>query len=310
VTRRVPKDIAASIRQRLQNEARKAARPFSEVLQYYAMERFLYRLSESSHADSFVLKGALMLIAWRSPQTRPTLDIDLLGRVSNSLRTIAAVIKDLCRQEVEPDGLHFDPASVTTARIAEDAGYEGVRAKFRGRLGTARVSMQIDVGFGDVVIPPPTLIDYPTLLDLPMPRLHTYSRETTIAEKLEAMIKLGSLNSRLKDFFDIWSLSRQFEFKGTILAEAISKTFAHRGTAIQAQPAGWSQDFLQDPRRIAQWRAFCRKALLNDIPTDFGEVVRSVADFLGPITRALAENQAFHSTWRPMGPWIPDAEAT
>ncbi len=153
--RRKNKNVAASVRQRLLNEARASDRPFHELLQYFAMERFLYRLSESPQGERFVLKGALMLATWEGSLTRPTKDIDLLGHVANDVESIVGVVKEICRQEVQSDGLVFDPASVTGERIAEEAEYEGVRVRFQGYLGTARLSMQIDVGFGDAVVPGP-----------------------------------------------------------------------------------------------------------------------------------------------------------
>jgi len=250
VTRRSPKNIAASVRQRLLDKARETGRTFSELLQYFAMERFLYRLSKSPYANNFVLKGALMLTVWEAPLTRPTLDIDLLGRIDNSIETIVDVTREICRQEVEADGLAFDIATIETERIAEDADYEGIRVRFRGSLGTARVVMQLDIGFGDVVIPSPKPMNYPTLLDLPAPHLRGYSRESTIAEKFEAMVKLGTLNSRMKDFFDLWLMSCQFDFDGATLAEAISKTFSTRRTPILAEPLALTNAFAEDSVRL------------------------------------------------------------
>lgn len=161
------KNTAASVRQRLLNKARETARPFNELLQYYAMERFIYRLSQSQHSQQFILKGALMFAVWRAPLSRPTMDIDLLGRISNRIDDIVEVVKDVCIQEVEPDGIRFDPGSVVAERIVEDADYEGVRIRFRGYLDTARVSMQLDIGFGDEVIPSPAVMEYPTILQMP-----------------------------------------------------------------------------------------------------------------------------------------------
>ena len=201
-----PHNISSSVRQRLLNRARNDRRPFNELLQYFAMERFLYRLSRSPHADRFVLKGALMLNVWRSPEIRPTMDIDLLGRTSNMEDELVAQIRDILSVEVQPDGLVFDSGSIRAERISEGADYEGFRLRFPGALGTARIHMQIDIGFGDVVYPEPEVSELPTMLDFPPPRLLCYSRESSIAEKLEAMVKLGSLNSRMKDFYDIWLL--------------------------------------------------------------------------------------------------------
>ena len=205
------KNMAASIRARLSNIARETDRPFQEVLQYFAMERFLFRLSRSPYAGRFVLKGALMLRVWGAPSSRPTKDMDLLGHMDNDVGALVAVVQQVCRSEVEPDGLVFDATSVTGAKIKEDAEREGARIRFLCQLDNARVSMQIDVGFGDVVIPPAMDAEYPVLLDLPAPRLRVYPKETLVAEKFQAMVFLGRLNSRMKDFFDIWLLARQFD---------------------------------------------------------------------------------------------------
>jgi len=207
MTKRPHRDIAASVRQRLLNHARETGRPFNELLQYFAMERFLYRLSKSPYVDNFVLKGALMLTVWEAPLSRPTMDIDLLGLIDNSIEDIVAVTKNICTQEVEPDGITFEPSGIEGERITEDADYGGVRVRFRGSLGTAHITMQLDIGFGDMVIPAADSLEYPTILDLPAPKLRGYTKESTIAEKFEAMVKLGILNSRMKDFFDIWLLS-------------------------------------------------------------------------------------------------------
>jgi predicted nucleotidyltransferase component of viral defense system len=248
------RDIASSVRQRLLNNARETGRPFNELLQYFAMERFLYRLSKSRYSNSFVLKGALMLTVWEAPLTRPTMDIDLLGQINNNIEFIIAVTNDICSQEVEPDGLAFDPASIKGEPITGDAEYKGVRVRFHGSLGTARFVMQLDIGFGDVVTPKPASIAYPTILDLPAPKLRGYSKESTIAEKFEAMVKLGALNSRMKDFFDIWLLARQFDFQGRRLAEAIEKTFSKRGTEIQFEPVALTDSFAADPRKCQRGR--------------------------------------------------------
>jgi len=295
--------MAASVRQRLLGKAKGTGRPFNELLQYFAMERFLYRLSKSPYADSFVLKGALMLTVWGAPLTRPTLDIDLLGRIDNRIETSLRVTREICRQEVEPDGVAFDIATIEAERIAEDADYEGIRVRFRGSLGTARIVMQLDIGFGDVVIPSPKLTNYPVLLDLPVPRLRGYSRESTIAEKFEAMVKLGILNSRMKDFFDIWLMSRQFDFNGTTLAEAVLKTFSTRGTKIPAEPLALTDTFAEDVTKATQWRGFLRRSRLSEAPKDLAEVIMSIGAFLKPISGHLAAGHVFKSIWKAPGPW-------
>ena len=303
MTRRTPKNIAASVRQRLLIKARGTGRPFGELLQYFAMERFLYRLSKSRYTDHFVLKGALMLNVWQAPLTRPTMDIDLLGRIENSIENITEVTREICQQEVEPDGIVFDVTNIDAEHIAEDADYEGIRIRFRGSLDTARIVMQLDIGFGDTVFPSSEPVNYPTILDLPAPRIRGYSKESTIAEKFEAMVKLGILNSRMKDFFDIWLMSRQFDFDGSILAEAIMKTFPTRGTIMQTEPIALTNAFSKDTAKATQWRGFLRKNRLVDVPQNLVEVTTGIATFLGPVAKNLAEGRIFKSTWKAPGPW-------
>lgn len=297
------KNVAQSTHHRLLNVARKAGRPFNDVVQQYADERWLYRLSKSSHGGRFVLKGALMLVVWNTPITRPTRDIDLLGRVSNDLESIRSQMAEVCRTPVEDDGLVFDAEGVTTERIAEDADYEGVRAKFRAHLGTNRIAMQIDIGFSDVITPGPVRISYPTILDQPAADLQAYNRETVVAEKLEAMVKLGELNSRMKDFFDIWLLARDFEFDGRVMAEAIRRTFERRGTPLEAKPICFMGEFAAAPSKVAQWSAFVRRGRLADAPAGFPEVAEHARAFLQPVVSALTETEEFNMRWSPGGPW-------
>ncbi len=194
------KNREASVRALLQNKAKETNRPFAEVLQYYGMERFLYRFSRSEYADKFTLKGALMFMVWQVPQRRATLDVDFSTHYDNRIATIEKVIRDVCKVSVTPDGVVFDSQSIKGQKIKEDADYEGVRVKFKGFLERARISMQIDVGFGDVIYPKPKVIDYPVILDFPKPHLKGYSAESVISEKFETMVRLGLLNSRMKDY--------------------------------------------------------------------------------------------------------------
>lgn len=296
-----PRNIPASVRQRLLNRAKSDRRPFNELLQYYAMERFLYRLSQSAHADRFILKGALMLRVWRSPELRPTMDIDMLGKTSNEEADIVAQIRDILTVDVEADGLAFDPDSIQAERITEDADYEGIRIRFLGALGSARINMQIDIGFGDVVYPKPEESDLPTMLNSPAPRLLCYSRESSIAEKLEAMVKLGVLNSRMKDFYDIWLLSRQFDFDGTKLSEAIRLTFERRGTTLPAKIEAFTQPFIE--AKQTQWATFWKRLQQDHVPTSFREIMASVDRFLSPIVVALSSGKPSPINWTAPGPW-------
>jgi len=295
------RDLAASVRQRLLNRAHAEKRPFQELLQYYAMERFLYRLAQSRHADKFILKGALLLTAWQAPLSRSTMDIDLLGKTSNKLEHIASIVSELCAMETEADGMKFEATSVKAARIKEDADYEGVRVQFKATLAGARIPMQIDIGFGDVIRPGASRIEYPTLLEFPAPILQAYPKETVVAEKLEALTALAGLNSRMKDFFDLWAISRLYPFEGAVLLDAIKATFEHRSTAIDPRPEGLTDEFAQE--KSAQWAAFLKRARLSSPPASFLDTIGAVRGFVLPPLSAAAADAPFPKNWRPGGPW-------
>jgi predicted nucleotidyltransferase component of viral defense system len=305
VTKRPVTNTAASVRQRLLNLARANGRSFNEVVQHYALERWLYRLSRSEHAARFVLKGALLLRVWAVPVARPTRDIDLLARTSNDLDAVRRVVGDICKTAVEPDGMEFDPGTVATERISEDADYEGVRATFQGLLGTVRCAMQIDMGFSDVVTPGPVEVDYPTILDLPSPHVRAYNRETAIAEKLEAMLKLGELNSRMKDFYDVWVLSTTASFSARALVEAVAATFGRRGTAMDTAAVCFTDDYARQDSKAMQWRAFVRRSGLRDVPESFPAVWQSAMAFLRPVGEAVERGTPLEAVWPAGGPWQP-----
>ena len=301
MSERIQKNLPASVRQRLLNRARSDHRPFNELLQYYAMERFLYRLSKSQYADSFILKGGLLLRAWRSPEIRPTMDIDMLGITSNEESNIIAQIQEIIALDVEPDGLDFDPDSVRAERIIENADYEGVRILLNGSLGSARVSLQIDIGFGDLVFPSPEKINLPAILDFSPTRLLCYSRESVIAEKFEIMVKLGELNSRMKDFYDIWMLSRCFDFEGTKLSEAIRLTFERRKTPFPETIIIFTEDFAA--QKQVQWKAFWKRLKQEHVPDSFADIMQMVNEFLLPLTMAISSGKPFNRNWIGPGPW-------
>lgn len=294
-------NTSASVHQRLLNRARQDGRPFNELLQYYSMERFLYRLSLSDHAQRFVLKGALLLRAWRSPETRPTMDIDFLGRTSCEAEDIISQIRDVISTEVSPDGLAFDPDSIRAEQITGEAEYQGLRIRFRGALGSARIAMQVDIGFGDIVFPGNETIDLPTMLDDPPPTLLCYSKESVIAEKLQAMVKLGLLNSRMKDFYDIELLSRQYDFEGSDLAEAIRITFKERGTQMPAHVDAFSDAFINTKQ--VQWKAFRKRLQREDVAVEFRDIVSAIEKFVRPIVSGLSSGKTFHEKWRAPGQW-------
>ncbi|MBI5400038.1 nucleotidyl transferase AbiEii/AbiGii toxin family protein [Candidatus Saganbacteria bacterium] len=280
------KNLAASIRIRLQNIAKETNRPFSEILQYYGMERFLYRLSCSQHADKFVLKGALMFAAWHIAQRRTTLDIDFLSYYDSQIAIIENAIKDICSMTVVPDGIFFDPGTVKGQKIKEDADYEGVRVKFRGVLDRARIPMQVDVGFGDLVYPKLEAIAYPVLLDLPKPHLKGYPVESVISEKFEAIVKLGLFNSRMKDFYDIWLLMRRFNIDKVKLNIALRKTFIHRKTPLPEEVPLFAEEIYNEQSdRQLLWQAFLKKSGIKHVPSKLSAVAVEIESFLLKILR-------------------------
>ena len=297
------KNLAASVHQRLLDKARKSSRPFNELLQYFAIERFIYRISKSSYADGFILKGALMFSALSGPLTRPTMDIDLLGKIDNKIETITGAMKEACLMAVEADGISFNSETIEAIRITEDAEYEGIRVRVHGSLGNARVSIQIDIGFGDVIIPNPETVSYPALLDFPAPELKGYTIESTIAEKFQAMVKLGVVNSRMKDFYDIWMLSRTLNFNGEILAEAVEKTFENRKTTVNPNAAIFNPSFGKNRTRNVQWQGFIEKAKLINAPESFEDVIAEIKLFLKPIASSIGRQRIFTRTWTAPGPW-------
>ncbi len=234
MSKRKVTDVAASVRARLLTYSKESGRPFQEILQYFAMERFLFRLSRSKHADKFVLKGGLMLAAWNAPRSRPTKDIDLLARMSNEVDVVANVVREVCTVVEPSDGLSFDPDSIEAVVIKEDADYEGVRVTFLGHLKNARIHMQIDMGFGDVIVPEPMQITYPTILDHDAPQIRGYPRETTIAEKFEAMVKLGLLNRRR---------NRKQKTIRSILERTRAMEKPMKRTLVPKKSSGWPVDF-------------------------------------------------------------------
>ena len=271
---------------------------FGLVLVRYALERLLYRLSQSGFRDHFILKGAMLFQVWTHTPHRPTRDLDLLGRGDPSLEHCQEVFRQLCRISVEDDGLTFSAETVSVEKIKEDQDYEGVRVKFLARLDNARIPVQVDVGFGDAVTS--GLLDYPTLLPMSAPRIQAYPMETVVAEKTEAVVHLGMLNSRMKDFYDIWFLARTFPFDLRILSAALQATFDRRKTELD--PDGLQTllaDLSGDGAKRIQWRAFLRKSSLA-APDDFAIVNDAIREFLMAPASVGRETEG---TWPPGGPW-------
>jgi predicted nucleotidyltransferase component of viral defense system len=279
MAKKIKADIAASVLARLLAHAKKQNRDFNSILRLYTQERFLYRLSVSQWCDHFVLKGALLFLAFDIPRTRPTKDIDLLGQsLAPDIDNIKKIMKEVAGINFN-DGVVFDHASVTAERIKEDQRYEGVRAFIEGKLGTARLKVQIDIGFGDVISFAPGKKRFPCLLEFAPLLINVYSKETAIAEKIEAIARLGMATSRMKDFYDIFHMARHTSFSQSRLVSAVNKTFAKRDAGLSLLNVFEMDDWKTSQDKRVQWLSFLKRHGLNDGP-DFGSVVDSLNVFV------------------------------
>jgi hypothetical protein len=299
-----PHNVAASVKQRLLNIARERREDFNLLLTRYGIERLLYRFTQSEHSSDFVLKGAMLFHLWIDVPHRSTRDLDLLARGSPDRARLEEVFRSVCKTPVEDDGLTFRADTIRAERIREETEYDGIRIRLEGLLGSARIHLQVDVGFGNAIIPPPERVEFPVLLDQPVPRLRAYRRETMVSEKLQAMVDLGIANSRLKDFFDLRFLATAFEFRGLELARAIEATFSRRQTPFPGSvPTALTDAFAKDGTKRTQWRAFLRRSRLDAENLELEAVVAALREFLLPPVEALAAGTRFDLVWNPGGPW-------
>lgn len=283
------KTSAASVRQRLLNHAKKSGENFNLLLIRFANERWLYRLSVSDYKDRFLLKGASLFTLWFNVPHRPTRDIDLLGFGSKEIADVEKIFREICDIE-SADGLVFKSEMVKGTEIKEGQEYQGVRVTFLAFLGNARINLQVDVGFGDAVTPRAETAAFPTVLDFPAPELKAYPKETVVAEKFEAMVKLGMTNSRMKDFWDLQVMIGEFEFDSVTLQKAIRATFERRRSPLpKILPLALSEEFSSDPGKQTQWKAFLRKNNLDDTK-DLASVIDSLRKFFLPIIQTIDKN--------------------
>lgn len=297
--------LPQSVQTRLARHAKELDVDPNLVLVRYATERFLYRLSRSQHADRFILKGALLLLVWLGERIRPTRDADLLGFGDLTADDLMDTFTQVCAVNVEPDGMVFDAASIHVAPIRHEDAYGGQRVTLLGVLGKARLRVQVDVGIGDVVVPEPQWIEYPSMLQMPKPRLRAYRPETAIAEKVHAMVLLGSKNSRMRDFFDVHALAAHGSFDGELLARALASTFTRRSTKLPAElPIALSPAFAQVDGKRSQWAGFIRRNRIVAAPPNLDAVIVEIASFVGPIFLAASDGRPFHGQWAPGGPWV------
>jgi hypothetical protein len=278
--------------------------PFNQVLQFYAIERFLSRLSRSPHVDGVLLKGALLLKTVGIPRARPTLDIDLLRQGSADRASLVALVRDCALIEDASDGVTFDCERMAVEDITKDAEYHGTRVQIPARMDNVRLNVQIDFGVGDIVVPRPRLIEYPVFLGQPPLRLRAYPIETAIAEKFQAMVERDLTNSRMKDFYDIWVCSRHLEFEGSVLAESLAATFERRATRLPWEmPPAFSLDYFGAKTHQLQWQAFVKRIGEAALVDRFPEIVAGVADFIMPAATSTARGLPFRLRWLAGGPW-------
>lgn len=290
------KNKPASTRAKLMNIARAEKIDFDALLLRYFQERFLCRLAISRFSDHFVLKGGFLLICFKIPKSRATKDIDFLAeQVKNDSAELKYILGNIADLHCD-DGVRFNSLSITSERIKEDTDYEGIRLKINATLGQARKRLQVDIAFGDIIVPKPKLLEFPTLLEEESPKVKVYSVESIISEKFEAMIKLAMVNSRMKDFYDIYALSISHNFQGSKLKKAIDSTFQRRKTPIPDDPLVFRTEFHNDEGRRKQWIAFLRKSRL-DLNREFNEIMDRITAFLKPIVISIRDKTRMGKLW-------------
>ena len=295
-----PRNLGASVRARLLDRARAEQSDFQVLLTRYALERLLFRLCASAHREQFILKGAMLFATWMANPFRPTRDLDLLGTGADDVAAIARTFRDICTINVPDDGVSFDAEALRAEAIRENVAYGGVRVRTTASIAGAKIPIQVDIGFGDVITPAPVEIDYPTMLGNPPPRLRAYPVETVVAEKFEALTALGIGNTRLKDYYDLWFIAQTFAFRHSQLAEAVRRTLERRRTAMPLElPPGLSMEFAT--LRKVQWRAFLGRERMAVAPADLEQVVADLQIFLMPL---VLTEQSQDLAWSPAGPWL------
>jgi len=299
-----PVDLEASVRGRLKNLSQERSEPFEQLLTRYALERMLYRLGVSEWRNRFVLKGAMLFVVWSDRPHRATRDVDLLGLGSPDVAGLETIFRALCSADVEPDGIRFLADTVRAEEIRAQDAYQGVRVNLEGRVKKMVVRLQIDVGYGDAVLPPPRETEFPVLLDFPAPRLRAYSRYSVVAEKLQTIVQRGIPNSRMKDYYDLFKMSQLFSYSGPTVTRAVHETLKRRRTSIpSAVPAALGAEFGQLPAKRAQWRSFIAKSGLESDAADLEIVLNVLREFLMPVLSAIAHRKELSLVWRPGVGW-------
>lgn len=297
------KNLAASVLDRLRNYARTTDQTFNEVLTYYGLERFLYRISKSIYSDRFVLKGALVMLTWDEQVNRLTNDMDFRASIPADTEEVSRIVRDICQVDVVDDAIEFDPNSVLSDRIVQKADYPGIRVKLVGYIDNVRIPIQLDISFSDPMVPDPRWVDYPVILEQPAPRIRAYRVETVVAEKAEALVYLGDINTRMKDLYDLWQISRRFRFSGDLLVTAIRETFTSRGTGIpKGTPPGLSDEFAEANQSL--WGAFLDRIDVEeaDQPT-LMNVIGDLRQLLLPAFAVASSTDQIALSWIPENGW-------
>jgi hypothetical protein len=302
----VSPNVSASVKARLLTRAKKQEVEFELFLVRYACERFLYRLGASELRERLVLKGAGLLALWMEDPYRSTRDVDVLAFGDNDAAAVRIAMETICRVPCPEDGLRFDLDSLEITPIRAEDEYPGQRAVLRAYLGTAKIRIQVDFGFGDAITPGPVDAECPVLLPgMSAPKLRTYPRVVTVAEKFEAMVHLGRTNSRMKDFHDIWALSGAFAFEGALLRQAIAKCFERRRRPWTSEiPEALGSSLYSDPNLQERWRAYLRASAFRTAPPGAFEVIgERIRDFLLPVRDSIVAATSFDRAWPAGGPW-------
>ena len=278
--------MGASVRGRLLNLSRETVRNYNLLLTRFALERLLYQMTLTSHKDRFVLKGAMLITTWFDDPYRPTRDIDLLGFGDPEPEAMLDIFREICSVQLD-DGVEFDRDALRVTANREDLAYGGLRLQTDALIGGAKLRIIVDIGFGDAIEPGLEPLELPVLLDQPAPKLRAYARETVVAEKFQAMVMIGQANNRLKDYYELWVISKSHAFDEERLARAIAATFARRQTPLPTErPDGLKPAFYEDEAKVAQWRAFIADVAVD--PGDLKDVAKALADFLMPAAGAAA----------------------
>ena len=297
------KNIVASVLAKLRNTSRSSGAPFQQILQQYAMERFLYRISKSRHAQSVILKGALLLKTIGIPNARPTMDIDMLRKGKADQASLLALVHDCATLEVEADGVSLLAYSAIAEEITKDSEYKGTRILMDARMDNVRLKLQIDFGVGDVIVPGPRIIEYPAFLGGDTIELLAYPVETAIAEKLQAMVALGNTNSRMKDFYDVWICSSYLVFDANSLMKSIDATFKNRQTLVPAEVFDALTPHFARTHRI-QWNAFVRRIGEHHLADKFDTVVEDLQKFAMPVLGSLTRREKLSQQWTAGTGWL------